>query len=48
MLGADARWILAGANCDDAIVRAEPFEAVELDLGVLWEAAEDDEEVKPR
>ena len=44
VLGADARWILAGVYRDDALVRAEPFEAVELELGVLWEAAEGDEE----
>jgi Uma2 family endonuclease len=44
VLGADARWILAGVHRDDALVRAEPFEAVELELGVLWEAAEGDED----
>jgi Uma2 family endonuclease len=44
VLGADARWILAGVHRDDALVRAEPFEAIELELGVLWEAAEGDEE----
>lgn len=44
ILGADARWILAGVHRDDALVRAEPFEAVELELGVLWEAAEGDDE----
>lgn len=30
------RWLRVGAWRDDAKVRAEPFEDVELDLGVLW------------
>lgn len=29
-------WRLAGAYGDDALVRAEPFEAFELDLLHLW------------
>lgn len=29
-------WVLAGTHADDAIVRAEPFEAIELDLLRLW------------
>jgi len=36
-LGADGRWILAGVQDDgEGPVRAEPFEALELDLTVLW------------
>jgi len=30
------KWLLLGTYCDDALVRAEPFEAAELDLLVLW------------
>jgi len=30
------RWVLLGTFADDAFVRAEPFEAVELDLLLLW------------
>lgn len=29
-------WIVRGAWRDDARVRAEPFDAIELDLAVLW------------
>jgi Uma2 family endonuclease len=29
-------WVLAATHADDAIVRAEPFEAIELDLLRLW------------
>jgi Uma2 family endonuclease len=29
-------WLLAGTHADDALVRAEPFEATELDLLRLW------------
>jgi len=29
-------WVLAGTHADDAIVRAEPFGAIELDLLRLW------------
>jgi Uma2 family endonuclease len=31
-----ARWSLVGTYTDDARVRAEPFEAFELELGLLW------------
>jgi hypothetical protein len=31
-----ATYRLVGAWHDDAQVRAEPFDAVELDLGALW------------
>lgn len=29
-------WLLRGTFSDDAKVRAEPFDAIELDLGLLW------------
>jgi hypothetical protein len=29
-------WLIAGVWKDDARVRAEPFDAIELDLAVLW------------
>lgn len=35
-LGADRNWILRAAYRDDAVVRAPPFEAIELDLAILW------------
>jgi Uma2 family endonuclease len=35
-LGADGHWVVRGAFRDDARVRAEPFDAIELDLSVLW------------
>ena len=35
-LGAVSRWVPAGVHRDDARVRAEPFDAIELDLRVLW------------
>jgi Uma2 family endonuclease len=31
------RWILLDTFEDDAVVRAEPFDAIELPLAVLWE-----------
>jgi Uma2 family endonuclease len=31
-----SRWLLLGTWRDDAKVRVEPFDAVELDLGGLW------------
>jgi Uma2 family endonuclease len=31
------RWVLLDTFENDALVRAEPFEAIELALGVLWE-----------
>jgi Uma2 family endonuclease len=30
------RWVLVATHADDAIVRAEPFDAIELDLLRLW------------
>ena len=44
-LGADGRWVLAQVHGQDAVVRAPPFDAIELELAALWaEAAGDDEE----
>jgi Uma2 family endonuclease len=31
-----SNWLLVGVHRDDAKVRAEPFDAVEIDLTVLW------------
>lgn len=30
------RWVLLGTHRDDAVVRAEPFDAIELKLSTLW------------
>jgi Uma2 family endonuclease len=30
------RWLLLGTYKDSARIRAEPFDAIDLDLGVLW------------
>jgi Uma2 family endonuclease len=30
------RWVLLGAHEGSALVRAAPFDAIELDLGALW------------
>jgi Uma2 family endonuclease len=30
------QWLLVGVFSDDALVRGEPFEAIELPLGMLW------------
>ena len=30
------RWVLLDTFADDAVVRAEPFDAIELDLLGLW------------
>src|SRR5262249_44734591 len=32
------RWVRIGGWSDDARVRVEPFDAIELDLGHLWSA----------
>jgi len=32
----DGRWTLAGAHEENERVRAEPFDAIELDLSALW------------
>lgn len=39
-----AGWLLAGSHGGDVRVRAEPFDAVELDLSVLWMPPEPDAE----
>jgi Uma2 family endonuclease len=33
----DGRWIIAATHAGAEVVRAEPFEAVELNLSVLWD-----------
>ena len=33
---ADAHWSLLATFADDERVRAEPFDAIELELGLLW------------
>ena len=33
------RWLLFSTHEGDAIVRAEPFDAIELDLSLLWPGA---------
>jgi Uma2 family endonuclease len=33
----DGRWSLIESHTDDAVVRAEPFDAIELELAALWE-----------
>jgi len=30
------QWSILATYCDDARVRAQPFDAIELELGVLW------------
>jgi len=35
----DAAWTIAGTYGDIQVVRAEPFEAIELDLAALWSPA---------
>jgi Uma2 family endonuclease len=35
-------WLLVRSFADDARVRAEPFDAIEFDLSLLWEPADDD------
>lgn len=32
----DGKWILLGTWRDDALVRVEPFDAIELELAALW------------
>jgi Uma2 family endonuclease len=32
----DGKWMVIDVFADDEVVRAEPFEAIELDLGGLW------------
>jgi Uma2 family endonuclease len=30
------QWSILATYCDDAKVRAQPFDAIELELGILW------------
>ncbi len=32
----EGKWLAIGVHGDDEVVRAEPFEALELDLSILW------------
>jgi Uma2 family endonuclease len=32
----DGKWLTLAVHCDDAKVRAEPFDAIEIDLADLW------------
>ena len=32
----EGKWLLIATHAESVVVRAEPFEAVELDLGALW------------
>jgi Uma2 family endonuclease len=32
----DGKWLTLAVHCDEARVRAEPFDAIELDLADLW------------
>jgi Uma2 family endonuclease len=43
-LGPGTEWIVGAVYRDDARVRAEPFEAFELELALLWAEAEGDDE----
>ncbi len=31
------RWTILSTHADHAVVRAEPFDAIDLDLSLLWE-----------
>jgi Uma2 family endonuclease len=35
-LGTEGHWILRGTHHGDVKLRAEPFDAIEFDLGALW------------
>ena len=37
----EGRWVVAAAFQRDVEVRAEPFDAVPLDLGALWDRGEE-------
>jgi Uma2 family endonuclease len=37
----DGRWVIIAAHAGDAVVRAEPFEELELELRALWGDADD-------
>lgn len=34
------RWTIVSTYAGDEVVRAEPFEAIELEMALLWEGAE--------
>jgi Uma2 family endonuclease len=36
VLGSERRWMMAAVHRGDVRVRAEPFDAIELDLALLW------------
>ena len=38
----DRKWVLLETWAEGAVVRAEPFEAIEVDLATLWEDVEPD------
>ncbi len=42
-----SRWLLVGVWSDEARVRAEPFDAIELELGALWADVEGRAEAQP-
>jgi len=37
----DHKWLTLATHTDDQVVRAEPFDAIELDLAVLWSGLAD-------
>lgn len=39
-LGSDGHWILRGTYQDNVYIRAQPFDAIEFDLGALWAGVE--------
>lgn len=42
-LSAEGEWVLIGAHAGAARVRAPPFDAIEIDLSVLWAEVEGDD-----
>ncbi len=32
----EGKWLILGIHCGDTRIRAEPFDAIELDLSLLW------------
>ena len=37
------RWAIVATHAGDAVVRIEPFEEIEIEIGALWGDAEDQE-----
>jgi len=37
------RWTVIATHAGDTVVRIEPFEDIEIEIGVLWGDAEDEE-----